>query len=171
MIKSRTVLAALGGLLIAGPALANACLRPEERNALEVRALQSYLMVSALSCQRGESYNQFVQRFGNELGVAARTTSAYFQRAHGGQGRTRFDAHNTNLANEHSEDGIRAGSFFCRDAESLFRQALATPGPQLAQFAVQRNIPQTLAADDCPAGGTAAAPARRAAATRAAARR
>jgi len=170
MSKSRTVLAALGGLLIAGPVLANTCLRPEERSALEVRALQSYLMVSALSCQRGESYNQFVRRFGNELGVAARATSGYFQRAHGGQGRTRFDSHNTNLANEHSEDGIRAGSFFCRDAESLFRQVLATPGPQLAEFSVQRNIPQSLAAEECPASGTAA-PARRAAATRTAARR
>lgn len=169
MKKSSTVLAALGGLLIAGPALANACMRPEERSALDVRALQSYLMVSALSCQRGESYNQFVRRFSTELGVASRTTSAYFQRAHGGQGRTRFDAHNTNLANEHSEDGIRAGSFFCRDAESLFQQVLATPGPQLAQFAVQRNIPQNLAADECSAGGTAA-PARRAAATRTARR-
>lgn len=158
MTKTRTILAALAGVAIAGPALANACLRPEERSALEVRALQSYLMVSALNCQRGESYNQFVRRFGSELGAATRATNAYFQRAHGGQGRTRFDAHNTNTANEHSEDAIRAGSFFCRDAESLFRQALATPGTELAKFAAERNIPQTFGASECSAA--AAAPAR-----------
>jgi hypothetical protein len=171
MKLSRTVLAAVGGLLIAGPALANACIRPDERSALEVRSLQTYLMVSALNCQRGESYNQFVRRFGSELTSANRTSDAYFRRAHGGQGRTRFDSHNTNLANEHSEDAIRAGSFFCRDAEALFQQALSTPGPQLAQFAVQRNIPQSATADDCGAAGPTAATAARRAVTRTSSRR
>ncbi len=166
MTKSRTILAAICGVVLAGPALANACMRPEERNALEVRALQSYLMVSALNCQRGESYNQFVRRFGSELSAATRTTTAYFNRAHGGQGRTRFDGHNTNTANEHSEDAIRAGSFFCRDADSLFRQALATPGADLAKFAAERNIPQTYTASDCTAGGAAARPAARTARAR-----
>ena len=46
--KTRTVVAALCGVLMAGPALANACLRPEERAAIEIRALRSYLMVAAL---------------------------------------------------------------------------------------------------------------------------
>lgn len=158
MPKTRTVLAALCGVVLAGPALANACLRPEERTALDVRALRTYLMVSALNCRQGESYNQFVRRFGSELGAAERSATAHFTRAYGGHGRTRLDAYNTNLANEHSEDAIRSGSFFCRDAEPLFRQALATPGPQLAQFAAERNIPQTYSANDCPAS---TAPARR----------
>lgn len=161
--KIRTVVAAIAGVAIAGPALANACLRPEERGALDVRALQTYLMVSALNCQKGESYNQFIRRFGNELSAANRTTNAYFTRAYGGQARTRFDSNNTNMANEHSEDAIRAGSFFCRDAEPLFQGALATPGPQLAQFAAMRNIPQSVTAPECPAGG---APARQASARR-----
>ena len=164
MKKSRTLLAALAGVAIAGPALASACMRPEERSAMEVRALQSYLMVTALNCQRGESYNQFIRRFGNELSGATRATNAYFQRAYGGQARTRFDANNTNMANEHSEDAIRAGSFFCRDADPLFQRALATPGPQLAAFSAERNIPQSYAAAACPAGG--AAPAARQASAR-----
>jgi hypothetical protein len=169
MTPSRAILAALGGLLIAGPALANACMRPEERSAFDVRALRTYLMVSALNCRQGESYNTFVRRFGAELSAAERAATAYFQRAYGGQMRSRFDAYNTNLANEHSEDAIRAGSFFCRDVEPLFRQALATPGPQLAQFAAERNIPQTYTAAECPAGATASErPARP---TRTAARR
>jgi hypothetical protein len=159
----RTVVAAIAGVAIAGPALANACLRPEERGALDVRALQTYLMVTALNCQKGESYNQFIRRFGNELSSANRVTNAYFTRAYGGQARTRFDSNNTNMANEHSEDAIRAGSFFCRDADPLFQRALATPGPQLAEFAALRNIPQSVTAPECPAGGT---PARQASARR-----
>ncbi|MBR0683596.1 hypothetical protein GXW74_24135 [Roseomonas eburnea] len=156
MTKTRTVLAAICGVVLAGPALANACLRPEERSALDVRALRTYLMVSALNCQKGESYNQFVRRFGTELGVAERAATAHFSRSFGGQGRTRLDSYNTNLANEHSEDAIRSGSFFCRDAEPLFQRALATPGADLAKLAAERNIPQNYTASDCPAGGAAA---------------
>ncbi|MBR0670085.1 hypothetical protein [Neoroseomonas soli] len=161
MTKSRTILAAICGVILAGPALANACLRPEERSALDVRALRTYLMVSALNCRQGDSYNQFVRRFGNELGVAERAAVAHFTRAYGGQSRTRLDSYNTNLANEHSEDAIRSGTFFCRDAEPLFQRALATPGGELAKFAAERNIPQSYTASDC----TTAAPAPRSART------
>jgi len=165
MKKTRILVAALCGAVLAGPALANACLRPDERSALDVRALRTYLMVTALNCQKGEQYNQFIRRFGNELGAAERAAVAHFTRAHGGRSRTMLDSYNTNLANEHSEDAIRAGSFFCRDAEPLFRQALATPGSDLAKFAAERNIPQNYSAAECPAGG-AAAPARQARARR-----
>lgn len=158
MTKSR-ILAALCGVVLAGPALANACMRPEERSALDVRALRTYLMVSALNCQKGESYNQFIRRFGRELNAADRTAAAHFTRAYGGQSRTRLDQYNTNLANEHSEDAIRSGTFFCRDAEPLFQGVLATPGADLAKFAVERNIPQTYTANEC--GTATAAPARR----------
>ncbi|WP_137123859.1 hypothetical protein [Roseomonas sp. HF4] len=159
MTKSRTFLAALCGIFLAGPALANACLRPEERSALDIRALRTYLMVTALNCQKGESYNQFIRRFTGELGAAERAAVAHFTRSFGGRGRTQLDGYNTEMANEHSEDAIRSGTFFCRDADPLFRQALATPGADLAKFAAERNIPQTYTAAECTAA--AAAPARR----------
>lgn len=172
MKKSRTVIAALCGLVIAGPALANACLRPEERTALDVRALRSYLMVAALNCRTGQSYNApegynaFLRRFGAELSQADRAAAGHFTRSYGGQGRTRLDQYNTLMANEHSEDGIRNGSFFCRDAEPLFRRAAQVPAADLAKLAIERNIIQSYSAPDCPAG-----PAPRRAATRRAARR
>jgi hypothetical protein len=166
MTKTRTFIAAICGIAIAGPALANTCLRPEERAVFEVRALRSYLMVSALQCQKGESYNQFIRRFGGDLTAADRAAQAHFTRVHGGQGRTRLDVYNTTMANEHSEDAIRSGSFFCRDADPLFQRALATPAPQLAALAAERNIPQTYG-DDCGATPAAAArPAARSSTTR-----
>lgn len=167
MKKSRTVLAAMCGLLIAGPALASACLRPEERTALEARALRSYLMVAALNCRTGQSYNApegynaFLRRFGSELSAADRVAQAHFTRAYGGQGRTRLDQYNTLMANEHSEDGIRAGSFFCRDAEPLFRSVSQMQPGDLARVAVERNIIQSYHAEACPASaGPAARPTR-----------
>jgi len=159
MKKISTVVLALCGMAIAAPAIASACLRPEDRNVFELRALRSYLMVTALQCQKSEPYNQFVRRFGSDLTSADRAAQAYFTRLHGGQGRTRLDVYNTTMANEHSEDAIRGGSFFCRDADPLFQRVLATPAAQLPQVAAERNIPQTYG-DDCGAPPAAARPAR-----------
>lgn len=163
MNKTRTFIAALCGVAIAAPAMANVCLRPEERPLFDMFALRSYLMVSGLQCQKRESYNEFMRRYGTNVADSNRVVQAHFTRLHGGQGRTRFDSFNTSLANEHSEDAIRGGGFFCRDAETLFTAVLATPAAQLPQLAAQRNIPQNYG-DDCAAAPTrqaaAAAPAR-----------
>jgi hypothetical protein len=160
MNKIRTFVAALCGVAIAAPAMANTCLRPEERPVFDMFALRSYLMVSGLQCNKRESYNDFMRRYGANVAESNRVVQAHFTRAHGGQGRTRFDAFNTSIANEHSEDAIRGGGFFCRDAETLFVRVLATPAQQLPQLAAERNIPQTYG-DDC--GAAPATPARPAA--------
>ena len=156
MSKTRTFVAALCGVAIAAPALANTCLRPEERAVFDMFALRSYLMVSGLQCQKRDSYNEFMRRYGANVAESNRVVQSHFTRAHGGQGRTRFDAYNTSIANEHSEDAIRGGGFFCRDAESLFVRVLATPAQQLPQLAAERNIPQTYG-NDCSAAPAAAA--------------
>jgi hypothetical protein len=168
MNKTRTFVAALCGMVIAAPAIASTCLRAEERNVFELRALRSYLMVTALQCQKSEPYNQFVRRFGSDLTAADRAALAHFRRAHGGRGQTLLDSYNTTMANEHSEDAIRGGGFFCRDADPLFQRVLATPAAQLPQVAAERNIPQTYG-DDCGTPAAATRPAARAA-TRSAAR-
>ncbi|MCZ8149565.1 MAG: hypothetical protein O9325_17160, partial [Roseomonas sp.] len=58
----------IGGLaaLVAGPAIAQTCLQPAERTAFDVRALQSKLMVAALSCSQDAAYNAFVRKFQGE---------------------------------------------------------------------------------------------------------
>lgn len=162
MTKTKTVVAALCGVLMAGPALANACLRPEERTALDMRALRSYLMVAALQCRTGQSYNapegynNFLRKFGQDLSAADRIAATHFQRSYGGAQRGgRLDQYNTVMANEHSEDAMRSGTFFCRDAEPLFRQVVTLQASELAAFAVQRNIIQSYSVPDC-----GAAPAR-----------
>lgn len=164
--KTRTVLAALCGVMIAGPALAAACLRPEERSAIEIRALRSYLMVAALQCRTGQTYNApdgynaFLRRFGRDLSVADRVAATHFQRAYGGSSRGgRLDQYNTNLANEHSQDALRSGSFFCRDAEPLFQTVVQTSLTDLPKLVNERNIIEGYDVPDC--GTAAAAPATR----------
>lgn len=164
--KTRTVLAALCGVLIAGPALADACLRPEERSAIEIRAIRSYLMVAALQCRTGQNfdapggYNAFLRRFGSELSAADRVAASHFQRSYGGASRGgRLDQYNTNLANEHSQDATRGGSFFCRDAEPLFRQVVTLQAADISKLVVERNIIEGYSVPDCT--NTPATPARR----------
>lgn len=153
---------------IAGPALAQACLPAAERTAFDVRALQSQLMVVALQCGRDGEYNAFVRRFQGDLASSYRAIEGHFRRTSGGAARRETDGFITQLANAHSQDGIRQGSLFCGYTTPLFQAAMQQSNAQtLAELAVDRNVLSPMAAPACPAtparGGTASTrpPARR----------
>jgi len=163
----------LGGLAaaIAGPAIAQSCLQPAERAAFEVRALQSQLMVAALTCSRDGDYNAFVRKFQGDLAASYRGIQGHFRRTAGSGHQRALDSFITTLANEQSQDGIRAGSHFCPLATPLFQVALAQSNVQgLAEVAAERNLINPMAAPTCPATPTRttrpAARTRSAAATR-----
>lgn len=153
MTSFRSILAGIGALAVASsPALAApapTCLRPAEQAALELRALQSRLMVGAVACRQEEAYNAFVRRFQRELGSAYSQAEGHFRRLHGGQGRTRFNQYDTILANAQSEENIRQGTFFCRDTQVFFREAMALDSSQLARFGTERNILQPYQVATC----------------------
>ena len=162
MKPSRPVIAALCSALIAGPALADACIQPEERTAFEIRALQSHLMVVALACRQNDGYNNFVRRYMSDLNSAGRGVDGHFRRSFGNRGRTQQDSYITQLANEQSQDGVRSGSFFCTDNAPLFQQVLGAQGPQdLAKFAIERNLIQAYSAPECTATPAATRPTAR----------
>ncbi|WP_237182107.1 hypothetical protein [Roseomonas marmotae] len=157
--------------MVATPVLADSCLQPAERTAMEVRALQSQLMVAALACNKSDQYNAFVRRYQRDLGEVYKSVTAHFKRVHGNaQGQKQLDVFMTHLANAQSQDGIDQGSFFCQNVAPLFTQAMS---PQqagvatLASVSSQNNvvIPYTL--DTCTtvvasAPASKAAPARQA---------
>ncbi|WP_237217372.1 hypothetical protein [Falsiroseomonas oryziterrae] len=151
----------LGGLaaLIAGPAIAQSCIPAAERTAFDVRAVQSQLMVAALACGRDNDYNAFVRKFQRDLQASYNGLQSHFRRTAGAAGQRELDNFITILANAHSQDSIRAGSFFCPLTTPLFQQALAkNDAASLAEFAMERNIVNPMAAPACAA---AAAPAAR----------
>lgn len=145
----------MGGIaaVMAVPSLALAtCLRPAERTAFDIRALQSQLMVVALSCQQHDSYNAFVTRFRSQLGEAHRGVTGYYQRASGRQAQREMDQYITNLANNQMQVGITQGSHFCQNQLPLFQQAMgASSLSDLAAITQQANIPQPITTDNCPA--------------------
>ena len=160
----RLLLAAMASVLVAGPVLANTCLRPEERQAADTWAMNSYLRVIGMQCKidRARMIDAF-QPHSGELSAAANVIQGYFRRAYVGAGQTRFDQYYTNISQDHAMDATRAGSYFCRDAEVILQQIRALPPGQLAKFSVNQNIIQPISAPDCGAG---AAPQRAAATSR-----
>ncbi|MBO1079150.1 hypothetical protein [Roseomonas haemaphysalidis] len=152
------------GLIAAGfatPVLAQSCLQPAERTGIEVRALQSQLMVAALACNKTNDYNTFVTRYQRDLGEAYKAVTNHFKRVHGAvQGQKQLDIFITQLANAQSQDGIDQGSTFCQNVTPLFQQSLAqnTSMAQLASISMQSNVVVPYELDTCT--GATAAPVR-----------
>ena len=140
--------AALAGAALPAVAQAQACIQPVEKTALDVRSLQSQLMVIALTCGEQDKYNAFVNRYQAELGSTWRAMTASYRRA-GGQ--KALDSYITTLANAQSQDGIRQGTNFCRNAMPMFDAAMAAPatGPALQQVALLNNLSNPHGFDEC----------------------
>ena len=167
MTPLRSLLAGAAAMaLIPGMVSAQTCLQPAEKSHFDVRALQSQLMVVALSCEMQDDYNRFVTKFQPQLATAFRGVAGHFRRTAGGSHQRQLDQYITNLANGQSQVGISQGSFFCRNQGPLFQQALAASSVgDLAQLSVQREIPQTYTASVC-SGAPARASANREARSR-----
>ncbi len=139
------------GLLSAGLAAAEPCARPTDVAALQVASLKSKLMVTALTCNQQDRYNDFVQRFRSDLLSQERALHAYFVRAFGGRAQREHDNYITNLANTQSESGIRQGTLFCQQNVGTFREVLGlAKGSQLAGYAAEKQLEQPTAVVACP---------------------
>lgn len=158
MSPTRTIIAGLITASLAGPAFAQ-CMQAAERPAFDVRALQSQLMVLALTCGQQDQYNRFVTENRTVLGSAYRDLERHFRRA-GGQ--RALDAYITNTANIHSQAGISQGSLFCANQQQLFPAALAVRSrDQLAALSQERQIRHAYEPPTCGTGtGTGTTTAR-----------
>lgn len=158
-MSKRLLAAGLVAAAIATPALAqNACVQPAEQTAFQVRALQSQLMVAALSCAPNDNtfaanYRQFLDRYKPQVDQAFRTMQAHYRRTAGAgnRGERALDQHVTTLANINNQDGTRQGSLFCSNAATLFQQALAAPSDMnaLAGIAQANNLANPHGRADC----------------------
>lgn len=152
MTRKTVWMAGVAAALVGPGAAIAACLQPAEKTAFDVRALQSQLMVVALTCQQQDDYNNFVRRHMNELNGAQRGVTSYHRRVHGAQHQRQLDLYITNLANSQMQAGITRGSFFCREQAPLFQMAMqASTTAELANLTTSRQIPQPLGAEACPA--------------------
>jgi hypothetical protein len=97
----------------------------KERASLEIRLLQTELMVSALACQARDSYNTFVTRFQSELVDSGKNLKSLFSRVHGKDGTTRLNSFVTEVANDASMKSLQMGDQFCNETAQTFQALLS----------------------------------------------
>jgi hypothetical protein len=131
------------------------CASPQEKAALQVAALKSRLMVTALACDREDNYNAFILANRPTLLAQEKTLSSYFARNYGRRGQTEHDEYITNLANAQSRRRIIDNANFCKDGEQLFKEVAALKAhPEVVGLATGRVISQPFNIVECAPGAT-----------------
>ena len=157
--RSRTAatLAVLALLLAAQDAAA--CAKPEDLPPLRTRALQTELMVSALSCGESKSYNRFVTAFRPELQQQGKARQAYFKREHGGRAQAETDKFVTQLANLVSQRSSKNKAAFCSGSKKLFGELLALKKPaELKTFVAAQPTPVLPGVTTCSVASSSTTP-------------
>jgi hypothetical protein len=119
----------LVGVLANGAEAARpACTTSAEREAMTVRAFQSYLMVAAVACNQATAYNGFVTRFQPELAASGQRLKGYFQRVYGGNAEKSLNDYITGLANAWSQVHMaNMGGYCAATWETMWRLGKGSP--------------------------------------------
>lgn len=139
------------GLFTADSGRADSCAGSVEQIALNSRALQTELMVAALSCGNRIRYNAFVIKYRGDLVKHGRSLQSFFQRKHGAAGRKNLNTFITRLANEASQRSSITHAAFCANSSSLFNRLLGAT-PVILEKLLERSSP-TSSHDIAPCGG------------------
>ncbi len=149
-MMSKVIPVAITLLLLAPAAQAHAelCAKPGEKKGLNGRALQTELMVAALSCKQQTSYNSVVQKFRSNMKSDSDAMRGYFKRRYGGISESKMDEFVTRIANDTSTRSQQRDHVkYCEDMDKLFAKVLRSSNIQMdalaaeAQFSNMTGIP------------------------------
>lgn len=97
------------------------CANKTEQTSMNIRALQSELMVAALSCGMNKQYNDFINTFASPLTQHGKVLKAYFQRNYSGGSERELNRFITQLANQASRVSLnQVDTEYCKNATKLF---------------------------------------------------
>lgn len=99
--------------------------RSEGEIAIEVRRLQTTLMVAALSCNARSYYNDFVIKYRARLQHFGKAIRVEFRRRYGQYGSKKLDRFVTHVANKASARSNANRATFCSEALTFFQQTAA----------------------------------------------
>lgn len=98
------------------------CATAEERAALDFKAMQSELMVAALTCGKQAEYNRFVTGRQSVMPDNGRHIKAYFSRVYRENASASLNSFVTALANFSSQVSLNVNrDDYCRKAGTMFR--------------------------------------------------
>lgn len=102
--------------------------KPSELSAIQVRVLQSEMMVAALTCDLRPQYNEIVILFKDEIGRHGANLRSYFERSFGrAGGEKQLNSFVTEMANRASSHAVSQGSFYCAGAKNFLTDILSLP--------------------------------------------
>jgi len=107
------------------------CMDQSKSDALQVRELQTHLMVAALACDAAPEYNAFVKRFTPVLVKHGEAMRRYFATTYGPDGGSHMNRFVTEIANRVSQISATRPAEFCARTVELFRSARADTLPNL----------------------------------------
>lgn len=125
----------------------------EDHSAFNLAGLKSELMVTALSCQTQDRYNQFITRFRPILTASEKQLDSYFRRTYGRQAQKKHDDYITQLADVQSLGGLKSGTAFCAQRVPMYDEieALDDSKSDLAHYADAKDIVQPSSFESCTA--------------------
>jgi hypothetical protein len=156
-IGKGALIAALVGTLVVPATSAQAVPCPATGSAqltqgdisIEVRRLQTNLMVAALSCGARADYNDFILTHRPSLQKYGKAIRAEFRRRYGKSGAKQLNRFITRLANEASAQSNADRDAFCANASALFTKANAQGMTVSRMVTVPANGAQLASAAAC----------------------
>lgn len=91
-----------------------ACASETERQAMAVRALQSYFMVAGVACNQAAAYNKFITKYQSPVSSYGSALKGYFTRVYGGSGERQLNDFITGLANAWSQVHMQDMGNYCK---------------------------------------------------------
>lgn len=121
MLRGRIFAAIITSIALVIPGLAQAapCAKQADQTALQVRMLQTELMVAALTCNQRTDYNSFVTRFKPQLSAQGKHLQVFFKTQYGAASSKALNGFITKIANESSRRGMMKRGAFCRNATRI----------------------------------------------------
>ena len=129
---------ALGLALALGAAGAEAavCVRPGDEMAVNVRVMQSELMVAALACDQAADYNAVVRKFQSDLTAGGTTIKQMFRAAYGASAEHHLGRFVTVLANDAAQRSATEQAGFCAAAARTFERVKGMDRAEFRAFVV-----------------------------------
>ena len=144
--------AAVIGLALTLPAFANAapCVAADELPPLQVRMLQTELMVAALTCNQRTDYNSFITRFQPQLSSQGKSLQSFFKQKYGSGSAKALNGFVTRIANESSRRGMLKRGQFCRNSAAIHTDSKKIAPTSLPAFAQTQQFASLHGITPCP---------------------
>tara|TARA_B100001564_G_C20499767_1_gene605579 strand:- start:158 stop:565 length:408 start_codon:yes stop_codon:yes gene_type:complete len=111
------------------------CALEDEKQALDLKALQSSMMVAALSCGQQDAYNDFVEKYQHNISDGGDTIRTYFKARFGSSHEHELNRFVTKLANKATQESMYISSdLYCMRMHEVFTALLDMPNQQFANF-------------------------------------